>query len=149
MRVISLQTLYLSLIAKEIYFKAGNFTATAVTKTSLPRLFIIDLPAHILSIGLFVFAILAGFIHLRHRQIRRDVMLPFQPGTLAAAAAITANSNVSQLLGANLDEKALKEALRAKRFTMDKETGKVVMEQGRQSVWVPFSRMNSVRALLS
>ncbi|KIJ35111.1 hypothetical protein M422DRAFT_34811 [Sphaerobolus stellatus SS14] len=125
----SAYSLYLSLIAKQIYFEpvSGQFQEVT-TKSFIARLFMVDVTVHILVVVLIFFAILGSYIHIQHRKLRDRVILPLQPGTLASAAAFTARSNVSDLLDAKFDDKQLQEVLRHKRFKMDRETGQIVLD---------------------
>lgn len=60
--------------------------------------------------------------------MRDLVVIPRRPGTLASAAAFTARSNVGDVLDGHLDEAALTRVLEHKRFRIDRNTGRIVME---------------------
>lgn len=136
----NIYSLYLSLIAKSLYFVPTNVTVPATTKTIFPRLFMVDVAAHILSGILLLFSALAGFIHRRHYQIRDNIILPLQPGTLASAVAFTAGSDVSKLFEPNADQRRLKEILKEKRFTLDRSSGRVVVTGGMDTTERPWRK---------
>jgi hypothetical protein len=77
---------------------------------------------------LFVFAIVGAAIHVLHYHMRDVIILPRSPGTLASAAALTARSNVGDVLDGNLDEQEIVRILKGKRFKIDRMTGRIVME---------------------
>ncbi|KIJ47062.1 hypothetical protein M422DRAFT_249378 [Sphaerobolus stellatus SS14] len=122
-----LYSLYLSLIAKDLYFVPSNVTVLATTKAIFPRLFLVDIVVHFLSTVAILFSVLAVFIHRRHYAIRDDIVLPLEPGTLASAIAFTTNSDVNHLLNANVDEAKIKEILKDKRFALDRASGRVIV----------------------
>jgi hypothetical protein len=77
---------------------------------------------------MFVLAIIGTVVHLLHRAERRDLRLAHSPGTLASAVAIGGNTVVGGMLSAAQDEKELENALENKRFAIDPQRMKIVMD---------------------
>lgn len=51
-----------------------------------------------------------------------------EPGTLFSAMAVTANSNFADIVDPYADNKTMSKMLKGKRFRMDQNTGRIVME---------------------
>lgn len=66
-------------------------------------------------------------IHYLHYQLRKGVKLYAQPGTIASAASITADSGLTGLLKPGSTEEQLRDALRGRKFTVD-NTGRVILQ---------------------
>jgi len=123
-----LYELYLSLVAKEIYFVPAESNSQAAIETFQPRLFLVELTTHILASVLVLFVFFATIVHVLHYRSRELVVIPREPGTIASAAAFTARSNIANVIDGNIDEKSLIRVLKDKRFGMDKTTGSIMME---------------------
>ena len=65
---------------------------------------------------------------LVHRQKRRGLRPLHQPGTLASAAALTAQTPVAELLDGRQRPKEMDEALQNRRFRFDPDRMKIVTE---------------------
>ncbi|KAF8518276.1 hypothetical protein BU17DRAFT_66517 [Hysterangium stoloniferum] len=144
--------LYLSLVAKEIYFVPADSILQVATKTFQPRVFLVPLTTHILAGVLVLIALSAGIVHVLHHHARDLVIIPRQPGTIASAAAFTARSNIGDVIDGNIDEKTLIRVLKDRRFRIDKSTGRIMMEgeEGFEyGAAVPIDRRKSVLRLLS
>jgi hypothetical protein len=83
---------------------------------------------HLLATAIFVLAFFTTIVHILHRYDRCDLRLLHAPGTLASAAAFTAQTNIASLLdGLQLPEE-MSNALQNRRFRIDPVSMKVVME---------------------
>jgi hypothetical protein len=71
--------------------------------------------------------IIGGFIHYLHYQLRKGVLLYAQPGTIASAASMTADSGLNALVRPGFTGQQLREALRGRKFTVD-NTGRVILQ---------------------
>jgi len=101
---------------------------------------------HILAVVLIVSGIVGMFIHYLHYQLRKGVKLYAQPGTIASAASITADSGLNSLVKPGFTGEQLRKALRGHKFTVD-NTGRVVLqdENGLESARpVPLEKRGSV-----
>lgn len=67
------------------------------------------------------------FIHYLHYQLRKGIKLYAQPGTIASAASITADSGLNALVKPGFTGEQLREALRGRKFMVD-NTGRVVLQ---------------------
>ena len=77
---------------------------------------------------MIVLACFTAIIHILHRHDRRDLRLLHEPGTLASAAAFTAQTNIASLLDGRQLPEEMSNALRNRRFRIDPVSMKVVME---------------------
>jgi hypothetical protein len=68
-----------------------------------------------------------GFIHYLHYQLRKGVLLYAEPGTIASAASIIADSELNGLVKPGYTAEKLREALLGHKFTVD-DTGRVVLQ---------------------
>ncbi|KAA1473042.1 hypothetical protein DENSPDRAFT_218676 [Dentipellis sp. KUC8613] len=121
-------TTYLAMIARLVYFTNTNSDLNVRVSTTQTRLWIDDVAAHLLVVALLMLAFFGTLIQILHRHDRRDLRLLQPPGTLASAAAITASSNISSLLDGQLRPEDMGRALKDRRFRIDPETMKVVMD---------------------
>ena len=67
------------------------------------------------------------FIHYLHYQLRKGVVLYAQPGTIASAASITADSGLDALVKPGFTGEQLREALQGRKFRVD-NIGRVILE---------------------
>ncbi|KAJ7736765.1 hypothetical protein DFH07DRAFT_842753 [Mycena maculata] len=124
----TLYLLHLAVTAKSVYFVAENSTLSSEEISLVQRLWIDPLPAHILSFFLFASGFLGVFLQLINRRQRRNLFLAAPPGTLAAAAALTAHSGFGDLLLPYDDMATLEKKLDGLRFRLDKRTGAVLAD---------------------
>ena len=105
---------------------------------------------HLLSVGLIVFGILGVVIHFLHKSEREPLILQHSPGTIASAVAITSDSDFGQLIHGHQRTEDIIQALRDKRFRIDRTTGKIVVEgeAGYETGDVPDYRRKSTWGFL-
>lgn len=116
-------TLYLTLVAKEMYFIASNATTLqSEVRTWQKRLWMSGVATHILAVGLLVLALTSAFVHVAHARLRAPVTLAHRPGTLATALALA--SGHEHMPDARV-------VLSKRRFRIDPTTGRIV-EQGQK-----------------
>lgn len=77
---------------------------------------------------MFVLALCATFIQLLHRSDRRNLRLRHEPGTIASAVSIGAQTSMGALLDGRQDMKDISKALEDKKFRIDPYTMKIVMD---------------------
>ncbi|KIJ42840.1 hypothetical protein M422DRAFT_779902 [Sphaerobolus stellatus SS14] len=121
-------SMYLTLAAKQLYFTKGNGTLQAVVRLSESRLFVTPLAAYLLTAILLGNAIMGAIVHLAHKRARRMAPFPRQPNTLAAAFALTLDSNVGDIVKGYDDNETLDETLGNRVFFLDKTTGGIHVE---------------------
>ncbi len=77
---------------------------------------------------MLILAFFATIIQLLHRQDRRNLRLQHEPGTIASAVAIGAQTGMGDLLAGRQRESDMNEALKNRRFRIDPRTMKIFME---------------------
>lgn len=77
---------------------------------------------------MLLLAFFGTIVHLFHREDRRDLRLNHEPGTIASAVSIGAQTQVGNVLAGRQDERDISEALKNKKFRINPETMKIVME---------------------
>lgn len=92
------------------------------------RLFLTPVATHLLAAILFVLGTLGTVLHLAHRRVRAILHLPAAPGTIASAVSLGGQSGLGSVLAGRLGEVEMREALQNKRFRIDPDTMKIVME---------------------
>jgi len=109
-----------------------------------------NVAAHLLTAALLILAFFATIVHLLHRTDRRDLKLKHEPGTIASAVSIGAQTGVGHVLAGRHSENDIKEALQNKKFRIDPVTMKIIMEgeQGYESATIPTSPMLRRRSIL-
>ncbi|KAF8986696.1 hypothetical protein BDQ17DRAFT_1436120 [Cyathus striatus] len=123
--------LYLSLIARSVYFIPTPQNGDEITvqiKTFRKRVVLSPTAVHLLTAGLLILAVFGTIIHLFHRQERRELRLRHQPGTIASAVSIGAQTGVGEVLAGRQAEKDISDSLRNKKFRIDPKTMKIIME---------------------
>ncbi|KAI0790335.1 hypothetical protein C8Q75DRAFT_110838 [Abortiporus biennis] len=119
---------YLALVAKTVYFLQTTEPLTIQTSTIHKRLFLSDVAVHLLSIAMLILFFAGTIMQIWHARQRKILSLPHRPGTIASAVAIGAQTNVGSVLAGSKRTKDMREALGGKRFRIDRETLKIVME---------------------
>ncbi|KAF8920335.1 hypothetical protein CPB85DRAFT_1274646 [Mucidula mucida] len=119
---------YLTLIAKKVYFLDAQDPIDVSIMTIQPRVFLSDVAVHLLAVAMLILAFFATIIQLLHRQDRRNLRLQHEPGTIASAVAIGAQTGMGDLLAGRQRESDMNEALKNRRFRIDPRTMKIFME---------------------
>ncbi|KAG6876440.1 hypothetical protein C0993_003142 [Termitomyces sp. T159_Od127] len=141
---------YLALIARNVYFLPHNESLTVQVKTFQSRVWLSSIATHILAASMLVLALCAGIIHIFHRVERRRLRLRHEPGTIASAVSIGAQTGMGELLAGRHRQEEIKEVLSNKKFRIDPRTMKIIMEgeEGYESAASPMNRRRSVFAAL-
>ncbi|KAI0292909.1 hypothetical protein BC826DRAFT_1017480 [Russula brevipes] len=117
---------YLSILASVLYFVD---VPQPQPMTESPRnVLFSDAAVHVLSVGMLLLAVFGTLVHLAHREERRGLRLLHQPGTLASAAALTAQTPMAELLIGKQGPEDMNEALKRHRFRIDPRRNKIVTE---------------------
>ncbi|KAF8882189.1 hypothetical protein CPB84DRAFT_224862 [Gymnopilus junonius] len=142
--------LYLSLVAREVYFLGDDEDINVQIKTFQQRVWLGDVAVHLLAAAMIILAIFATIVHLFHIEDRRFLRLKHEPGTIASAVSIGAQTGVGEVLAGRQDPDDIKEALRNKRFRIDPIAMKIFMEgeKGYETAAVPTSPMYRRRSVL-
>ncbi|KZT34086.1 hypothetical protein SISSUDRAFT_318122 [Sistotremastrum suecicum HHB10207 ss-3] len=152
-------SLYLALVASSVYFVDSDPSSHIELKinTVQSRILLSPIATHILAAALVILGCLGFIVHLYHKKLREPLALHHSPGTIASAVAITANSDFGNLMHGKQQEKEIVQALRNKRFKLDRSTGKIVLdregsldddpEKLDESDGLPYIRRNTWRSL--
>lgn len=102
--------LYLSLVARNVYLLPHQENFTVEVRTFKERVWLSDIAVHLLTAAMLLLALAATIIQLSHRLDRRHLKLKHQPGTIASAVSIGAQTEMGQLLaglqhGRDIDRK--------------------------------------------
>ncbi|KAF9521556.1 hypothetical protein CPB83DRAFT_865412 [Crepidotus variabilis] len=137
---------YLTLISREIYFLPNSEPITVQVRTFRNRVFMSDVATHLLAVAMLVLAFFATIVHVFHREDRRFLRLAHEPGTIASAVSIGAQTGVAEVLADRQGGRDMKEALRNKKFRFDPTSNKIVMEgeAGYEDPASPAFRRHSV-----
>jgi hypothetical protein len=159
------QSAYLTLIAKAVYFLPNQEPITMQVKTFQQRLWMrcvvtgrkkltvcindvpcSDLAVHLLAALLMIHTLCAATIHIFHRYERQDLNLLHEPGTIASAVSIGGMTEMGELLARQRDAAGIHQALQDKRFRIDPYNMKIIMdgEEGYEAVGSPMDRRRSV-----
>ena len=94
---------------------------------------------HLLAVGMLLLALFGVLIHLFHRYDRRSLHLLHEPGTIASAVAIGAQTGMGDLLAGRQGEKDISDVLKDRRFRIDPRTMKIIMagEEGYERAQTP------------
>lgn len=85
---------------------------------------------HLLAVALLLLAFFGTIVHLFHRADRRRLRLRLRliPGTIASAVALGARTGMGDLLDGRHDPKDVSEALQNRKFRIDPQSMKIIME---------------------
>ncbi|KAI9458861.1 hypothetical protein BJY52DRAFT_399314 [Lactarius psammicola] len=119
---------YLSNVATLLYFVDAPQPITVTVWTFQKRLFLSDVAVHLLSVGMLVLSLFGTIMHILHRYDRRGLRLLHAPGTLASAAAFTAQTPMAELLDGRQRPEEMGQALQNLRFRIDPLRMKIVTE---------------------
>jgi len=142
---VQVYTTYLKLIAKSVYFLPTTDETIPVQVNSVQkRLWLSAVAVHILVVALLVVAFIGTYLHLMHRHSRKDLHLLHEPGTIASAVSISAQTDLANLLHGRQQEDDFVRTLRDKKFRIDPRTMKIVMqgEAGYESAASPNPRQS-------
>ncbi|KAJ6629223.1 hypothetical protein B0H10DRAFT_1988625 [Mycena sp. CBHHK59/15] len=137
---------YLTLIAKAVYFLPNAEPITLEVKTFQLRLWMSPTAVHLLAAAFLILAVFATIIHIFHRFDRQDLNLLHEPGTIASAVSIGAQTGMGDLLARQRNAQDLEQALHDKKFRIDPFSMKIMMdgEEGYETARSPVERRKSV-----
>ncbi|KAG6917776.1 hypothetical protein DXG01_001181 [Tephrocybe rancida] len=143
-------TTYLSLIARNVYFLPHKEPLTVQLRTFQNRVWLSSTAVHLLAVAMLLLAFFGSIVHLFHRSDRRKLRLRHEPGTIASAVSIGAQTGMGNLLAGHQDEKEFAKALSNKKFRIDPQKMKIIMEgeDGYEFAASPMERRKSVFAAL-
>lgn len=136
----------MKLIAKSVYFVPLTDEFVAVQISSFQRRLWLKYESRFLSIcdrahdafsavavhtgvvTLLLVALIGGFIQIVHGRSRKNLHLHHQPGTIASAVSIGAQSQLATLLNGQQEEGAIWQALRNKKFRIHPETNQILVQ---------------------
>ncbi|KAF5380067.1 hypothetical protein D9615_006118 [Tricholomella constricta] len=121
-------TTYLALVARKVYFLPMREAITMQVRTFKKRVWLSSTAVHLLAAGMFLLAFFGTIVHLFHRTDRRRLRLRHEPGTIASAVSIGAQTGMGNLLAGRQHQKDITEALRNRKFRIDPGTMKIIME---------------------
>lgn len=109
-----------------------------------------DTAVHLLAVAMFLLAIFGTIIQLLHRHDRHQLRLKHEPGTIASAVSIGAQTGMGALLAGQQREEDMNHILRGKRFRIDPKSMKIIMEgeDGYDVAASPAMRRKSIFAAL-
>ncbi|EPQ53464.1 hypothetical protein GLOTRDRAFT_78464 [Gloeophyllum trabeum ATCC 11539] len=119
---------YLALVAKTVYFVPNSEPITLQVKTVEKRLWLSSVAVHLLTTALLLLAFFGTIVQLLHRGDRANLRLAHEPGTIASAVVVGAQTNMGELLSGRQRKEEIIQALRDKRFRINPRTMKIVME---------------------
>jgi hypothetical protein len=147
---VQVYTSYLNLVAKSVYFLPSTDENIPVQVWSIhKRLWLSDVAVHIEAVALLAVALIGGYIQLLHRHNRRDLHLLHEPGTIASAVSIGAQTDLANLLDGRQEEDDWKRTLQNRKFRIDPRTMKIIMqgEAGYETAASPNPRQSMFGAL--
>lgn len=109
-----------------------------------------DTAVHLLTAAMLLLAFFGTLIQLFHRHDRRQLRLKHEPGTIASAVSIGAQTGMGDLLAGSQREDEMGNILRGKRFRIHPQTMRIIMEgeEGYEVAASPMERRRSVFAAL-
>jgi hypothetical protein len=127
---IQVYTMYMKLVAKSAYFvsPATSQDMTIQVKMFEKRLWLSDVAVHLEAFLLLLIALFGTVIQLFHRQARQQLNLCHEPGTIASAVSIGAETSMAHLLNGRQAEGDFVRALQNRKFRIDPRTMKIVMQ---------------------
>jgi hypothetical protein len=119
---------YLRLVAQTVYFLPLNESLSVEVQSFEKRLWLSGVAAHIEAVALLVVALVGAFVQILHYYSRQKLRLRHEPGTIASAVSIGADTTLAHLLNGQQEENDFVRALRDKKFRIDPQTMKIVMQ---------------------
>ncbi|KAF9460650.1 hypothetical protein BDZ94DRAFT_1311303 [Collybia nuda] len=143
-------TMYISLVARTVYFLDVEEPLIIQLKTFRKHVWLSDIAVHLLSASMLLLALFGTVVHLFHRSDRRDLRLRHKLGTIASAVSIGARTGMGDLLAGVHDSKDISQALKGKKFRINPNTMKIIMEseEGYEYAVSPGNRRGSIFAAL-
>jgi hypothetical protein len=86
------------------------------------------LAVYLLATVMFILAFALGLVQYLHRQDRKGLRLAHEPGTIASAVSIGAQTDMAYLLDGVNRKQDIKGVLKGKKFRIDTTTMKIVTE---------------------
>jgi hypothetical protein len=120
--------IYLGLIAKTVYFLPTEDPILVQVQSYQQRLWLSNVAVHMVVFVLIVVALVGAFVEYFHHDSRRNLHLRNEPGTIASAISIGGETNVAHLLNSPQQQGDLAQILHNRRFRIDPQTMKIVME---------------------
>jgi hypothetical protein len=135
---------YLKLIARTVYFLPSNELISVEVASWQKRLWLNDIAVHIEVVALLIVAVVGAFVHVLHHHSRQHLHFRHEPGTIASAVSIGADTNLAHLLNGRQEQSDLVRALSNKKFRINPRTMKIVMqgEQGYEHAVSPNYRQS-------
>jgi len=99
-----------------------------LVKSVEKRLCLSEVAVHLEVSALLVLAFITTIIQILHSQSRQDLYLRHEPGTIASAVSISAQTPLANLLDGQQKEEDFHRALDNKKFRIDPQTMKILME---------------------
>ncbi|KAF4616356.1 hypothetical protein D9613_008619 [Agrocybe pediades] len=141
--------LYLALVAREVYLLPDplNEDITVQVRTFQDRVWLSDVAVHLLTAVLLVLAFFGTMIQILHMSDRRYLNLMHEPGTIASAVSIGAQTGLGAALADSQTEEQMEAALKNRVFRIDPATNKIIMkgEPGYEEAEIPSSPMTKLR----
>ncbi|KAF7972810.1 hypothetical protein HWV62_17000 [Athelia sp. TMB] len=137
---VQVYTTYMKLVAKSTYFQTLSGQSIPVQVSYFQsRLWLNAVAVHVGASVLAVVAVLGAFIQLAHAHSRRYLRLHHQPGTIASAVTIGAQTSLAKILHGQQEEKEIVQALQDKRFRIHPQTMKILTmgERGYEEAVTP------------
>ena len=99
---------------------------------------------------MIILAFVAFMIQIIHRVDRMNLTLQHEPGTIASAVSIGAQTGAGELLAGRQRARDIDDVLRGKKFRIDPDTMRIVMEgeEGYDFGGSPTERRQSIFAAL-
>ncbi|KAF5346377.1 hypothetical protein D9756_011395 [Leucocoprinus leucothites] len=143
-------TTYLALVASTVYFLPHQEPLVVEVRSFQKRVWLSDVAVHLLTTAMLLLALFATLIQLFHRHDRRQLRLKHEPGTIASAVSIGAQTGMGDLLAGRQRAEEMDNILRGKRFRIEPRTMKIIMEgeEGYEVAASPMDRRRSVFAAL-
>ncbi|KAF8067656.1 hypothetical protein FPV67DRAFT_1581278 [Lyophyllum atratum] len=143
-------TTYLALIARTVYFLPSTERITMQVKTIQKRVWLSGTATHLLAAAMLLLAFFGTIVHLFHRTDRRRLRLRHEPGTIASAVSIGAQTGMGNLLAGRQHQSDITQALQNRKFRIDPQTMKIIMEgeEGYEFAASPTEGRKSIFAAL-
>ncbi|KAL9709934.1 hypothetical protein Ac2012v2_006994 [Leucoagaricus gongylophorus] len=140
-------TTYLALVASTVYFLPHTEPLVVEVKSFQQRVWLSNTAVHLLTTAMLLLAFFATLIQLFHRYDSRQLSLRHMPGTIASAVSIGAQTGMGELLAGRQKAEEFERVLRNKKFKIDPQTMKIIME-GEEGYESAASPRKSIFAVL-
>ncbi|KAF8259241.1 hypothetical protein EI94DRAFT_1616713 [Lactarius quietus] len=136
-------TQHLSLATTSNYFLPSNNTVPSVLTQLVPRLYVEPLATHTLSSICLLSSAIIFTLHFLHLRERRPIYLAHPPGSIGSAVALTSHSGFGELLLPYDDYTTFSRALAPLRFSLDRRTGAIVVDDSAVAYVGEMSRQST------